>query len=85
MWSTIKTNRVNDMIRDLKQAFLTGDKDNLAEVLAMLEKDTGYEIDLIYDIFIEQIEDEREDCQDMDAAIGAAAYWTIVPAYELDY
>lgn len=85
MWSTLKTNRVNDMIRDLKQAFLTGDKDNLEEVLTKVEKDTGYEIDLIYDIFIEQIEDERENCQDMDAAIGAAAYWTIMPAYELDY
>lgn len=85
MWSTIKTNHVNDVIMGLKQAFLTGDKDELAEVLAKVENDTGYEIDLIYDIFIEQIEDERDDCQDIEDAIGAAAYWTITPAYEFDY
>lgn len=85
MWSTIKTKHVDDVIKDLKLAFMTGDKDELGEVLAKVEKETGYEIDFIYDIFIEQIEDEREDSQDIDAAIGAAAYHTIVPAYELDY
>lgn len=56
-----------------------------AEVERIDYDDTGYEIDFIYDIFVEQIEDEREDNQDIDTAIGAAAYHTIVPAYELDY
>lgn len=85
MWSTIKTKHVDDVIKDLKLAFITGDKDELGEVLAKVEKETGYEIDFIYDIFVEQIEDEREDNQDIDAAIGAAAYNTLIPAYELDY
>lgn len=85
MWSTIKTKHVDNVIKDLKLAFITGDKDELAEVLHMVEKDTGYEIDFIYDIFVEQISDEAEDNQDIDAAIGAAAYQTIVPAYEMDY
>lgn len=65
------------------------DKDMINKILEMrndyVEKDTGYEIDLIYDIFVEQIEDEREDGLDIDDAIGAAAYWTLIPAYELDY
>lgn len=85
MWSTIKTKHVDDVIKDLKLAFITGDKDELGEVLAKVENETGYEIDFIYDIFVEQIEDEREDNQDIDAAIGAAAYNTLIPAYELDY
>lgn len=85
MWSTIKTKHVDDVIKDLKLAFITGDKDELGEVLAKVEKETGYEIDFIYDIFVEQIEDEREDNYDIDAAIGAAAYNTLIPAYELDY
>lgn len=85
MWSTIKTKHVDDVIKDLKLAFITGDKDELGEVLAKVKKETGYEIDFIYDIFVEQIEDEREENQDIDAAIGAAAYHTLIPAYELDY
>lgn len=85
MWSTIKTKHVDNVIKDLKLAFITGDKDELGEVLAKVEKETGYEIDFIYDIFVEQIEDEREDNYDIDAAIGAAAYNTLIPAYELDY
>lgn len=85
MWSTIKTKHVDNVIKDLKLAFMTGDKDELGEFLAQVYEDTGYEIDLIYDIFVEQIEDEREDNQDIDAAIGAAAYHTITSAYELDY
>lgn len=85
MWSTIKTKYVDDVIKDLKLAFITGDKDDLGEVLAQVYNDTGYEIDFIYDIFVEQIEDEREDNQDIDAAIGAAACTTITSAYELDY
>lgn len=85
MWSTIKTKHVDDVIKDLKLAFMTGDKDELGEVLAKVENETGYEIDFIYDIFVEQIEDEREENQDIDAAIGAAAYNTLIPAYELDY
>ena len=85
MWSTIKTKRVDDVIKDLKRAFLTGDKDELGEVLAKVYDDTGYEIDFIYDIFVEQIEDEREDGRDINDAVGAAAYWTLIPAYELDY
>lgn len=85
MWSTIKTKHVDDVIKDLKLAFMTGDKDELGEVLAKVEEETGYEIDFIYDIFVEQIEDEREDNQDIDAAIGAAACTTITSAYELDY
>lgn len=85
MWTTIKTKHVDDVIKDLKLAFMTGDKDELGEVLAQVYDDTGYEIDLIYDIFVEQIEDEREENQDIDAAIGAAAYNTLIPAYELDY
>ena len=85
MWSTIKTKHVDDVIKDLKLAFITGDKDELGEVLAKVENETGYEIEFIYDIFVEAIEDEREDNQDIDAAIGAAAYNTLIPAYELDY
>lgn len=85
MWSTIKTKHVDNVIKDLKLAFMTGDKDELGEVLAKVKKETGYEIDFIYDIFVEQIEDEREDNQDINAAIGAAAYNTLIPAYELDY
>lgn len=85
MWSTIKTNYVDDVIKNLKNTFMNGDKDDLGEVLAKVEDDTGYEIEFIYDIFVEQISDEAEDNQDIDAAIGAAAYWTLIPAYELDY
>lgn len=33
-----------------------------------VEDDTGYEIEFIYDIFVEAIEDEIEDNQDIDAA-----------------
>lgn len=85
MWSTFKTKYVDDVIKDLKLAFITGDKDDLGEVLFKVYDDTGYEVDFIYDIFVEAIEDEREDNQDIDAAIGAAAYNTLIPAYELDY
>lgn len=85
MWNTIKTKHVDNVIKDLKLAFITGDKDELGEVLAQVYDDTGYEIDFIYDIFVEQIEDEREDNQDIDAAISAAAYNTLIPAYEFDY
>lgn len=85
MWSTIKTKYVDDVIKDLKLAFITGDKDDIGEVLFKVEDDTGYAVDFIYDIFVEAIEDEREDNQDIDAAIGAAAYNTLIPAYELDY
>ena len=53
MWSTIKTKHVNNVIKDLKLAFLTGGKDELGEVLAQVNDDTGYEIDFIYDIFVE--------------------------------
>ncbi len=35
------------------------------EVDTVIKKDTGYEIDLIYDIFVEQIEDEAEDNTDI--------------------
>lgn len=85
MWSTVKTNHVDNVIKDLKLAFITGDKDELGEVLAKVYDDTGYETDFIYDIFIEQTEEEREDGLDIDDAVGAAAYWTLIPAYELDY
>lgn len=85
MWSTIKTKHVDSVIKDLSAAFISGDKNNLGEVLATVENDTGYEINFIYDIFVEQIEDESEDYMDINDAISAAAYHTIVPAYELDY
>lgn len=60
-------------------------RNDFADVLAKVEKDTDFEIDLIYDIFVEQIEDEREDGLDINDAVGAAAHWTLIPAYELDY
>lgn len=85
MWSTIKTNYVDDVIKDLKNAFMNGDKDDLGEVLAKVEDDTGYEIEFIYDIFVEAIENEVEDNQDIDAAVFAAADGTITTAYEMDY
>lgn len=85
MWSTIKTKHVNDVIIDLKNAFISGDKDELGEVLAKVEEHTGYAADFIYDIFVEQINDEAEDYMDINDAISSAAYDTIVPAYELDY
>ena len=84
-WSPIKCFEVDAVIKAAAYTYMRGDKDTFADVLANVEKDTGYEIDLIYDIFVEQISDEAEDNQDIDAAIGAAAYWTLIPAYELDY
>lgn len=84
-WSPMKCFEVDAVIKAAAYTYMRGDKDDFADVLAKVEKDTGYEIDLIYDIFVEQIEDEREDNQDIDSAIGAAAYHTITSAYELDY
>lgn len=84
-WSTIKTKHVNEVIKDLSNAFISGEKDELVDVLAKVEDNTGYEIEMIYDIFVEQIEDSAEDYTDPEEAVRAAAYDTIVPAYELDY
>ena len=85
MWSTIKTKYVDEVIKDLSNAFIGNDKDEVAEILIKVEEDTGYEIEMIYDIFVEQIEDSMEDYDDPHDGILAAASHTIVPAYELDY
>lgn len=85
MWSTIKTKRVDEIIKDLSNAFISNDKDEVSEVLLKVEGDTGYEIEMIYDIFVEQIDDCAVDYDDMNSAILAAASDTIIPAYELDY
>ena len=85
MWSTIKTKYVDEVIKDLSNAFIGNDKDEVSEILAKVEEDTGYEIEMIYDIFVEQIEDSMEDYDDPHDGILAAASNTIVPAYELDY
>lgn len=85
MWSTIKTKYVNEVISDLSNAFISKDKDEVSEVLAKVEEDTGYEIEMLYDIFVEQIEDAAEDFDDPNVGIMSAASDTIVPAYELDY
>lgn len=81
----MKCFEVDAVIKAAAYTYMRGDKDDFADVLAKVEKDTGYEIDLIYDIFVEQIEEEKEDNQDIAAAVGAAAARTLIPAYELDY
>lgn len=83
-WSPMKCYEVDAVIKAAAYTFMRGDKDDFAEVLAKVEKDTGYEIDLIYDIFVEQIEDEAEDNADSGDAIFRAADYVISVAYEQD-
>lgn len=85
MWSKTKIQYVDGMISRVALSFLTGDKDELAEALFAVEKDTGYDIDFIYDIFVEEIEDEQDDADSFEMAVGRAAAQTISVAYEQDY
>lgn len=85
MWSKTKIQHVDGMISRVALSFLTGDKDELADALFAVEKDTGYDIDFIYDIFVEQYEDELDDAEDIETAAGRAAHTTITVAYEQDY
>lgn len=85
MWSTIKCKYVDEVINDLSSAFISQDKDEVSEIMMKVEDDTGYDFEMIYDIFVEQLEDIEDDYEDTSAAIWKAASDTIVPAYELDY
>ena len=84
-WSPMKCFEVDAVIKAAAYTYMQGDKDDFAEVQKKKKKDTGYEIDLIYDIFVEQIEDETEDNADIGDAIYRAADYTISAAYEQDY
>lgn len=85
MINTITIRNRDEAIKSLAAAMIYGDKDDLGEALWKVENDTGYEIEYIYDIFVEQIEDELEEGADIECAIKAAAYYTLSPAYENDY
>lgn len=85
MNNTITIRKRDEAIKNLAAAMIYGDKDDLGEALWKVENDTDYEIEYIYDILVEQIEDELEEGADIKCAIKAAAYHTIAPAYELDY
>ena len=50
-----------------------------------VEKDTGYEIDFLYDIFVEIFEVEMEDCMDYETAADVAAKETVTISYEQDW
>ena len=82
---TITWDDVESIIKDLAKATIAGDKYEIAETLLTVEEDTGYDYDFIYDIFVEQIEDEYEDNMSIEDAIYTAAKNAITPAYEQDY
>ena len=85
MWNKEKCNYVDNKINTVRDTFLRGDKDNFTESLIAVEEDTGYEIDFLYDIFVEIIEDEMEDGMDYDEAVYNAAESTVTISYEQDW
>ena len=85
-WNDKKWDCVMDRIRNAQKELLTcGDpKDAIIMAFEPVADDTGYELDLIYDIFVEVLEDELEDNQSYESAVKAAADYTITVAYEYD-
>ena len=85
-WNDKKWDYVTNRIREATEALLTcGDsKDAIILAFDQVSDDTGYEINLIYDIFVEVLDDELEDNQSYEAAVKAAADYTITVAYEYD-
>ena len=85
MWNNRRVQYVEGVISRVALSFMIGDKDERIDALYTVEKDTGYDIDFIYDIFVEEFEDEMEDNNSIEAAVRNAADQTITVAYEYDY
>lgn len=85
MWNKERCAYVDAKINAVRNAFLGRNKDDFAESLMEVEKDTGYEIDFLYDIFVEIFEEEMEDCMDYDEAAYNAAEHTVTVSYEQDW
>lgn len=85
MWSKERSAYVDTKINAVRDAFLGRHKDDMAEALMDVEKDTGYEIDFLYDIFVEIFEVEMEDCMDYETAADVAAKETVTISYEQDW
>ena len=78
---------IEDAAKGLSAAYIIGDSYKVNDILYGVERDTGYNIDFLYDIFVENIEDETECEPDLDISqiIYGAADRTISVAYEQDY
>ena len=85
MWTMKQCEYVDGRINEVRDAFIFGMKDDLNDRLYAVEKDTGYDIEYLYDIFVEILEDEAEDNISYESAVHNAVTQTIISAYELDY
>ena len=85
MWTEQKSRYVDNQINAVRDAFLGRSKDEMSEALNTVETDTGYQIDFLYDIFIEIFEEEMEDCMDYGSAAQKAADQTVMISYEQDW
>ena len=84
-WTMERCAYVDTKINAVRNAFLGMQKDEMAEALIEVEKDTGYEIEFLYDIFTEIFEEEMEDCMDYETAAHKAAHETVTISYEQDW
>ena len=85
-WNAKKKAYVTERIRASTKALLEcGDpKETIIEAFEKVSDDTGYDIDFIFDVFIEVLENELEDEQSYEAAVRSATDYTITVAYEYD-